>query len=482
MFFFPFRRPNLLLALSPAISEKCVHWISIRKIRLPASHIEALACTTNSIFVVLVQLGGHQSLGKMSRRTDIRDFVSFALDCTRFRLVREEADVENEKLRFAPQMAHQIFGESESIFGYRGLKIEIMASAGPLDLYFDISYTKKVEDLRTEGLKSDNVMKSLADMVEDGCFYTNLDEFKRIHAAKSAAFRPHGSKVDEFTYPLDGRDTETRTFEVYVSSAENAEYMKFHTRLEMFSFWYIDGFSRVEIDPLWLFFTVYERYGADNNNESATNDAANVRYATVGYVSVYQYYSYPKNIRPRVSQILILPPFQKLGIAARLINHTTYEYFRKKDNVTDITFEEPIDVIQHIRSVVDAKRCKELSAFAPDKLLAGFSQEMLRQARATYLINPKQCRVVYEILRLGITDTDNAEQYRAYRVEVKKRLNMNYSRHRRDLARAKKRGVDVTVAMCGIPNVSERIESLNAEYRQVEQIYALVLQKLLTEG
>ncbi|XP_049285324.1 histone acetyltransferase type B catalytic subunit [Anopheles funestus] len=418
----------------------------------------------------------------MSQIADLKSFVSYALDCTRFRLVRDEADVENEELVFAPEMAHQIFGESESIFGYRDLKIEIMASAGPLDLYFDISYTKKVEELQTEGLKADDVEKSLADMVENGSYYTNLDEFKRIHATKTAAFRPHGTKVDEFTHPLSGQGTGTRTFEVYVSMAEDAEYMKFHTRLEMFSFWYIDGFSRVEIDPLWMFFTVYERYGADNNNESATNDSANIRYATVGYVSVYQYYSYPKNVRPRVSQILILPPFQKLGIATRLIKHTTYEYFRKKDNITDITFEEPIEAIQHIRSVVDAKRCKELPAFAPDKLLAGFSKDMLHQARETYLINPKQCRVVYEILRLGVTDTDNAEQYRAYRIEVKKRLNMNYSRHRRDLARAKKRGVDVTVAMCGLPSVSERIESLNAEYKEVEEIYGQVLQKLLAKG
>ncbi|XP_035900744.1 histone acetyltransferase type B catalytic subunit [Anopheles stephensi] len=420
----------------------------------------------------------------MSQLTDLKAYVSYALDCTRLRLVRDEADVENEELVFAPEMAHQIFGESESIFGYRDLKIEIMASAGPLDLYFDISYTKKVEELQTEGLKADDVEKSLADMVENGSYYTNVDEFKRVHASKAPAFRPIGTKVDEFKYPPDGKDSTgtARTFEVYVASAENAEYMKFHTRLEMFSFWYIDGFSRVEIDPLWLFFTVYERYEADNNNESAANDTSNVRYATVGYVSVYQYYSYPNKVRPRVSQILILPPFQKLGIATRLIKHTTYEYFRKKENITDITFEEPIEAIQHIRSVVDAKRCKSLPAFAPDKLLAGFSKDMLHQARDTYLINPKQCRVVYEILRLGVTDTDNADQYRAYRVEVKKRLNMNYSRHRRDLARAKKRGVDVTVAMCGLPSVAERIESLNAEYKTVEEIYGLVLQKLLAEA
>lgn len=129
--------------------------------------------------------------------------------------------------------------------------------------------------------------------------------------------------------------------------------------------------------------------------------------------------------------------------------------------------------------MIDAKRCKTLPAFAKDHLLAGFTKDMLREAKERFLINPKQCRVVYEILRLGCTDLDDEQQYRAYRIEVKKRLNMNYNKHRRDLAKAKKRGADVTAALCGLPGVAERIESLHAEYKQVEEIYGLVLHKLL---
>ncbi|XP_058118340.1 histone acetyltransferase type B catalytic subunit [Anopheles ziemanni] len=423
----------------------------------------------------------------MSNLSNLKGFVSLAMDCTRFRLVRDEADTENEDLTFKPEMAHQIFGESESIFGYRDLRIDVMASAGPLDLFFDISYSKKVDELHNEGLKADDVEKSLASIVEDGCYYTSLDEFKRVLASKGDSFKPLGTKVDEFQYPIgasgtsaggSSRSGQPRTFEVYVSSATDTEYMKFHSRLETFSFWFIDGFSRVELDPFWQFFTVYERYETDNNNGSA----AEPRYATVGYLAAYKYYSYPNKVRPRISQILVLPPFQKLGIATRLIEHTTYEYFSKLENVADITYEEPIEAIQHIRSVIDARRCKALPAFTKDKLLTGLSKEMLQQAREHHLINAKQCRVVYEILRLGATDLDDEEQYRAYRIEVKKRLNMNYSKHRRDLARAKKRGVDVTAALCGLPSVAERIESLNAEYKEVEEIYGLVLQKLLASA
>ena len=37
-----------------------------------------------------------------------------------------------------------------------------------------------------------------------------------------------------------------------------------------------------------------------------------------------------------------------------------------------------------------------------------------------------QCRRVYEILRLRVTDLSNAEDYKSYRLEVKKRLNVPF--------------------------------------------------------
>lgn len=406
----------------------------------------------------------------MTAINSLQNFVTNALDCTRFRLIREDGDFEDEAAAFHPEMAHQIFGDQESIFGYRDLQIDVCFAAGPLDIYFNIKYSKKVDDVNTEGIKADDVEKSLAALVEDGCYYTNLEEYKKVLKARSAAFKPFGTKVDEFEVNSGASGGSTaRTFEVYVSDINDKEFLKFHSRLESFSFWFIDAFSRVEHDPLWLFFIVYEKY-SNNNNE--------VRYATAGYFTVYQYYSYPEFIRPRISQILVLPPFQKLGIASRLIEHTTYNYFVTKDNVADITYEEPTDVIQHIRSVVDAKRCMALPAFAKDNLLAGFSKDMLKEAKEKFKINPKQCRVIYEILRLAVTNTKNDDEYRNYRVEVKKRLNLNYSKHRRELLRLQKRGVDVDGAFSILPSLEDRISQLNAEYKEVESVYYQVLKKL----
>lgn len=43
-------------------------------------------------------------------------------------------------------MAHQIFGETENIFGYKNLQINVYYSAGPLDIYYDVKYSKKVRN------------------------------------------------------------------------------------------------------------------------------------------------------------------------------------------------------------------------------------------------------------------------------------------------------------------------------------------------
>ncbi len=40
------------------------------------------------------------------------------------RLVRTPADLEDESLNFKPEMTHQIYGDNENIFGYKGLQVQ----------------------------------------------------------------------------------------------------------------------------------------------------------------------------------------------------------------------------------------------------------------------------------------------------------------------------------------------------------------------
>ena len=41
-------------------------------------------------------------------------------------------------------MTHQIYGDNENVFGYRGLKIDMWMTADTLDTYVGFSYDDKI--------------------------------------------------------------------------------------------------------------------------------------------------------------------------------------------------------------------------------------------------------------------------------------------------------------------------------------------------
>ena len=75
-------------------------------------------------------------------------------------------------------------------------------------------------------------------------------------------------------------------------------------------------------------FYSYEKYKNKNGNWC---------YASVGYSTIYKYYAYPNNTRARLSQILILPPFQRLGIGTKMIE-VGVELFLISWTITDRIF------------------------------------------------------------------------------------------------------------------------------------------------
>lgn len=80
-----------------------------------------------------------------SHLEQVKAFVANALDVVELKLVREAKDLDDTE-SFQPEMAHQIFGQEENIFGYKDLKVKLYFSAGPLDIYFNTEYSKKVTD------------------------------------------------------------------------------------------------------------------------------------------------------------------------------------------------------------------------------------------------------------------------------------------------------------------------------------------------
>lgn len=170
--------------------------------------------------------------------------------------VREGQSVEDAET-FHPDMAHQIFGDKENIFGYKDLKVQIYYSAGPLDVYVKTSYSKKIDDLNLDGMKADDIDKAVTELMPGGCVYTNLEEFMSIVGKKTPDFKPIGEKIFDFTIANSSPGgPEPREFEIYQCTMDTPNFLKHHGKFESMIFWFVDAASHIIHDPQWEFFVV----------------------------------------------------------------------------------------------------------------------------------------------------------------------------------------------------------------------------------
>ena len=103
----------------------------------------------------------------------------------------------------------------------------------------------------------------------------------------------------------------------------------------------------------------------------------------------------------------------------------------------------------------------------------------MKEAKKLFKINPKQCRIIYEILRLKVTDKKKLVEYKSYRLDVKKRLNMNYLKEMRNLKKLVDRGFKMPVEKkLLLPSSEENIEQLDGLYKNTEKYYEGILGKM----
>lgn len=258
-------------------------------------------------------------------------------------------------------------------------------------------------------------------------------------------------------------------YEIYKADVTTPRLKDYHERLQTFLLWFIDASSYIDPDDeRWRYFLVFEK----------RKEAGDTHYSIVGYMTVYQYYAYPDKIRPRISQMLILPPFQKQGHGAQLLL-TVDKFYVQDPQVLDITVEDPSYDFMRLRDYVDALRCRDLAVFSPENIRNGFSDRMVEQARKELKINKVQCRRVYEILRLRVTDLSNAEEYKSFRLGVKNRLNVPFQKEKADIEKLKVLlKPEEFTATATVQSTHERIQYLDQLYQELEEHYKKTIERI----
>ncbi|XP_067138521.1 histone acetyltransferase type B catalytic subunit [Centruroides vittatus] len=391
-------------------------------------------------------------------------YVCSANSAIEIKLIHTEKDLEEQE-PFYPEFTHQFFGDSESIFGYLDLKVKLYYSASRLTTFLGIYYAEQISLEKSEGVEPDNIVKIIGEKLQPG-FLTNIDDFT-ASLSKDANFKPYGELLHSFEQGNDG--SVKKCYEIFKCNIDVTGFREYHERMQTFLLWFVDAASYIEVDDdKWDFFVIYEKKVIDGKPI----------YWFVGYTTVYRYYAYPNKTRPRISQMMILPPFQKKSLGAELLQ-TIYNWYIQDALVFDITVEDPSDNFTRLRDFVDAKNCLKLTSYSQENLRKGFSEEMKLEAQEKLKLTKKQARRVYEILRLHITNTNNEEEYKAYRLEIKKRLNSPYQRQKSDLAKLQKTlNASEFNATLQCTSREQRIEQLEHQYRELEAEYRHILERL----
>ncbi|NIG59788.1 histone acetyltransferase type B catalytic subunit [Pontoporia blainvillei] len=183
--------------------------------------------------------------------------------------------------------------------------------------------------------KADDVEGKIRQIIPPG-FCTNTNDFLSL-LEKEVDFKPFGTLLHTYSV-LSPTGGENFTFQIYKADMTCRGFREYHERLQTFLMWFIETASFIDVDDeRWHYFLVFEKY----NKDGAT------LFATVGYMTVYNYYVYPDKTRPRVSQMLILTPFQGQGHGAQLLE-TVHRYYIASPSVLDITGSECPFAIQDI--------------------------------------------------------------------------------------------------------------------------------------
>ncbi|KAH7686382.1 Histone acetyltransferase protein [Dioscorea alata] len=168
----------------------------------------------------------------------------------------------------------------------------------------------------------------------------------------------------------------------------------------------VEGGSPIDIaDPRWEIYFVVKKTREKSGDYSIK---------LLGFAAVYQFYHYPDSTRLRISQILVLPQYQGKGYGRLLLE--SVNFVAVSENVYDVTFEEPSEYLQHLRTCIDTLH---LLSFEPlklainsaisslkegnpskktSKLLSGPPPRMTEIVRQKLKINKKQFLRCWEVL------------------------------------------------------------------------------------
>lgn len=332
-----------------------------------------------------------------------------------------------------PMDLNQFFGEDGKIYGYKDLKINIWLSSVSFYAYADIAYASTVD-----GGKGITDLKLALENIFGEALLEKID-FLRTFSTESHCVRnviSAGTVMRCYSFNEEADSTDTHSdgssieHQVVRLELHNLPVGLLYSRLVPLTFLLIDGSSPIDVtDSKW------DIYFAVKKIQSHTGD---YDLRLLGFATVYRFYHHPESTRFRLSQILVLPPYQGKGHGRRLLE--TVNSASIAENVYDLTVEEPSEYLQYLRSCIDTLRLLDFEPIKPAinsvasslrtdsiskkscKSLAGPPTHAIEIVRQKLKINKTQFLKCWDILIYLNLDSKNRKIMENLRASMSARL------------------------------------------------------------
>ncbi|POW20178.1 hypothetical protein PSHT_03836 [Puccinia striiformis] len=328
---------------------------------------------------------------------------------------------------FHPKFVYPLFGDEETIYGYEDLDVQLVFNSSTLKNYLSINYTASLPE-------PDPIEKIIYKYIPSD--YTKSEEnFQTdLEASGTSKFTPPGKKISSYrSLPSKGKrksehflaskrwercttdqmeDEQDVIYELWATNWKTPGFRDYHRRMQILVLFYIEGGTYIEEDDdRWEFVVLFER----RKLRSADEDSNPYSYHFCGYVSLYSFYHYPSSIRLRLSQFIVLPPYQSTGHGCKSIDLPTRPW-RPSESFEDLRDKEDLKLLFE-NKVFDEKPLSELIPV---------SSEWYEATRTKWkLANRQFARLLELALRWKFTalkESDDGKLERLYRIAVKERL------------------------------------------------------------
>lgn len=308
---------------------------------------------------------------------------------------------------FHPTFTYPIFGDSEQIFGFRDLQIE---------LRFDsVSFLTLLLVHAKESLPNKDLGKEIIDKLKEYLpSSTIINDEERFNKSISKA---RDTAIDHFNSMevINRYKVKNESFKIVKTSFNNGlnlNSVELLKRLQIFVLLFIEAGSYINTqDNLWDFYLIISE---------STNKI-------IGFTTVYSYLkfnnsaefdeSFKHKIRIKISQFLILPPYQQKNHGKFLYNCLFDYWLNNNKLVEEVTIEDPNEKFDNLRLLNDFKRLFE------DGFLNNLPKNLKLLNNNWFLLNSKKFKLeINEFKKIIELSFLYFENIKIARLLIKKRL------------------------------------------------------------